>query len=76
MIFSPKKIREDKFENTPFSIGDERKGTELSGKGCFEYPGSFRDETHGDIKMSGLFVRVMSHRDEIYGDITYRDISY
>jgi hypothetical protein len=47
LIFPPKKIREQKFENALFSPGDEMCGDITSGKGHFEYPGSFRVKRMG-----------------------------
>jgi hypothetical protein len=41
------------------------------GKGCFEHPGSFRDETYGFVKKSGCTVLVVPHRDETYGDVSF-----
>ncbi len=52
-----KKIREKKFENVPFSFGDETYGDNEQGTGILNTPNSFRDETYGDVKMSGYNVR-------------------
>jgi hypothetical protein len=49
LIFSPIKT-DQKFENAPFSLGDEAYGDKTFREGVFENPGSFRDDAYGDIK--------------------------
>ncbi len=77
LIFSsPKKLREQKFENAPFSFGDETYGDNEQGTGILNTPKSFRDETYGDVKMSGLTYGVISYGSVTYGDVPYGDVSY
>ncbi len=58
LIFSsPKKIREKKFENAPFSFGDETYRDNEQGTGILNTPKSFRDETYRDVKMSWYNIR-------------------
>ncbi len=51
-----KKIREQKFENTPFSFGDETYGDANIRERRFEHASSFSDETYGDVETSGYNV--------------------
>ncbi len=58
--FCPNKIRENKFENTPITIGDETFHNVRSGKGCNGQLGSFGDITYADVTKIGSIVRDVS----------------
>jgi hypothetical protein len=58
--FCPNKIREHKFENTPFTFEDETFRNVRSGKGRNGHLGSFRDITYADVTKIGSIVRDVS----------------
>jgi hypothetical protein len=56
-LFHTQKFKEYKFENTLFSFGDETFWDITYRNECFGQPGSFKDETYGDVRKSGYTVR-------------------